>query len=182
MKGEQPKIRFHELLIQPGLGFCRGVLPYNLLLFMLFIVFALLCFVRAEEGVGLLSLVSSLFVFAHEIVFRRTRLPKPIAEAYDALFEDVAAELSRQSFKDQAVALVNQVGHLVHLSHVVLDWILERVRYSVEFVVALLLSLLYVLFHLLVARTQLARDHVSFRRFLLLTQVHSVRAPSFLLN
>lgn len=175
MKNGQSKSRFYEFLNRPRLGFCRGVLPYNFLLFLLFIAFAQQCFSRAEEVVGLLSLVSPLFVFAHEIVFRRTRLPEPVAHAYDALFEDVSAELNCQSFKDQAAAFFGQVGHL---GRIVLDWILE----SIWFVVALFVFLFHGLHRVIVARTQSAYDWVSFRKFLLLTQVHSIRAPSLVLN
>lgn len=175
MKGEQSKARFYEFLNQPRFGFCRGVLPYNCLLFLLFIIFSWQCFTRAEEVLGLLSLVSPLCVFAHEIVFRRTRLPKPVAVAYDALFEDVSTELNCESFKGQAAAFFAQVGHL---GRVVFDWIIK----SVWFVVALFSSLFQALHRVIVARTQSACDWVSFRKFLLLTLVHSTRAPSLVLN
>jgi len=175
MNDDPSKARFYAFLNQPRFGCCRGVLPYNFALLLPFLILAQQCFERVEAGCGLLFLVSPLLILAHEVVFRRSRLPQRVAESYDALFEDISTEVSCQSFKEQAAACFCQVAHL---GQVVLDFI----GASVWFCVALLVSLIHTWCHVLVARTRSACDQVSVRKFLLLTQVHSIRAPSIVLN
>lgn len=175
MSGEQPKIRFYEFLSQPRFGFCRGVLPYNLALLLLFIFFAQQCFARAEEGCGLLYLLSPLLVLAHEIIFRSSRLPKPVAAAYDALFSDIFEQLIAQPFSVFVYSVISAIAAIVR-------YVAVRVVACFWFVVSLAVSLFDNCRAFLIALTRLAHDYVSIRQSVLLSQSHSIRAPSVVLN
>lgn len=175
MHFDEYKICFYECLSQPQLGFSRGILPYNLALILPFLFFAQQCFVRTEEVFEVAFLFSPLLVLAHEMAFRSSRLPRPVAAAYDALFSDILQELTAQ--------------HCCVIVYSCLDSIISLLRYITAQVVAsfwFMVSLV-VLFSesfraFLTAMTRSAHDSMSIHRSILLSQSHSIRAPSFLLN
>lgn len=175
MKSEQSKGRFYEFLSLPRFGFCRGVLPYNFALLLPFIFCAQQCFIRAEEGCGLLFLLSPLLVLAHEIIFRSSRLPEPVAAAYDALFSDIFQQLIAQPFSIMVHSVISAITAIVR-------YVAVRVVACFWFVVALAVSLFDSCRAFLIALTRSAHDCVSIRQSVLLSQSHSIRAPSVVLN
>lgn len=175
MKSAQSKGRFYEFLSLPQFGFCRGVLPYNLALLLPFIFCAQQCFARAEEGCGLLFLLSPLLVLAHEIIFRSSRLPEPVAAAYDAVFSDIFQLLIAQPF---SVFVSSVISAIV----VIVRYVAARVVACFWFVVALAVSLFDSCPAFLIALTRSAHDCVSIRQSVLLSQSHCIRAPSIVLN
>ena len=175
MSGEQSKSRICEFLKQPQLGFCRGVLPYNLALLLPFLLFAQQCFARAEEGCGLLFLLSPLLVLAHEIIFRSSRLPEPVAAAYDALFSDIFQQLIAQPFSIFVSSVISAIA-------VIVRYVAALVVACFWFIVSLAASLFDSCLAFLIALTRSAHDCVSIRQSVLLSQSHSIRAPSVVLN
>jgi hypothetical protein len=165
---------FHLFLIRPALGFCRGVLPYNLALLLPFLFFARECFAEGQEGCALAFMLCPVLVMFHEIAFRRSRLPQPVCKAYDALFSDVVTETISRCFSELIRLVLDQIAIFIHI-------VAERIATCFWFLVSLLLTLPGTLQHVLTSRTRPACDSISVRRYLLLTQTHSIRAPSFIL-
>ncbi len=175
MQSEQSISCFHEFLSRPRFGFCRGVLPYNLALLLPFLFFALQCFARAEEGCGLLFLLSPLIVLAHAVIFRSSRLPEPIAAAYDAVFSDIFQLLIAQPFSIFVSGVITTIS-------VIVRYVAALAVACFWFVVSLATLLFDCCRAFLIALTRTAHDSVSLRQAVLLAQSHSIRAPSLVLN
>lgn len=165
---------FHRFLMRPAFGFCRGVLPYNLWLLLPFIFFAQQCFGKGQEGFGLLFLFSPFLVMLHEIAFRRSRLPEPVAAAYDALFSDVITELVSQPFSALARLLLSPIAAF-------LEFVVQQAIACFWFVISLALLFSESFWAFLIAQTRPAFDFVSIRRALVLSHAHTIRAPSVVL-
>lgn len=165
---------FHSFLIRPGLGCCRGVFPYNAFILFLASLWGLVCHAEGYEGQFLAYTAWPSLVMAIHILFRRRLLPAPICEAYDALLSDIIDELSAPSF---ALLRARCLEHIVEIVHFVAD----ITNACLWLIVSLLEALFLAIKHRVESRTRAACDFIALRRYLLLTQTHSARAPSVVL-
>jgi len=166
--------RFHSFLIRPGLGFCRGVFPYNASILLLTSLWGLVCHAEGYEGQFLAYTAWPSLVMAIHILFRRRLLPAAVCEAYDALLSDIIDELSAPSFAELRASCL---AHIVEIVHCVAD----ITSACLWLIVSLLEAVFLAIKQAVVSRTRAASDCIALHRYLVLTQTHSVRAPSAVL-
>jgi hypothetical protein len=165
---------FHSFLIRPGLGFCRGVLPYNASIILLTSLWGLVCHAEGYEGQFLAYTAWPSLVMAIHILFRRRLLPPPVCEAYDAFLSDIIEELSAPSFSELRAHCLEHIVEIVH-------FVTDIASSYLWLIVSLLEALLLAIKQAVESSTRAACDFIALRRYLLLTETHSVRAPSAVL-
>ena len=165
---------FHSFLIRPGLGFCRGVFPYNASILVLTSLWGLVCHAEGYEGQFLAYTAWPSLVMAIHILFRRRLLPAPVCEAYDAFLSDISDELSEPSFSELRARCLEHIVEIVH-------FVADITSVCLWLIVSLLETLFLAIKQAVESSTRSARDCIAAHRYLVLTQTHSVRAPSAVL-
>lgn len=161
---------FHQFLKEPGFGVCRGVLLRDCLLLSFYVAWGIACLAAGYQGQGLVYIWEPFVLMPLLISLRRELLPRPIAQAYDALMSDIREGVSSDGLR----TLVGQVlDHILDVINLVTTWI-ENVFW---FLICFISSLLTAQESSVRARVRFAWESTSVRRSLFLTHSHGLRAP-----